>query len=57
MTQQAPQTKTRDGLVLEISSSLCQPSTISQLLFSCLSKREAARRDLELEGEEKSVKE
>lgn len=69
MTQQIPQTKAGDVLVLEISisprptqhrwdlqsvlsppavytSPLCQPSTISQLLFSFDSKREAARRDL-----------
>lgn len=73
MTQQIPQTKAGDMLVLEISispgptqhrwdlrsvlsppavytSPLCQPSTISQLLFSFESKREATRRDLSLEG-------
>lgn len=40
------------------TGSLCQPSTISQLLFSFERKSERAmRRDLKLEGEEKCVKE
>lgn len=73
MTQQIPQTKAGDMLVLEIcisaapvqcrwdlwsmlsppavyTSPLFQPSTISQLLFSLESEREAVHSSLQLEG-------